>query len=306
MNESFEKYKKSGHILAKALEYAKGLAKPGIKLLDIAEKTEDYIRGQSAVPAFPVNISINDIAAHYSPRIEDDSIIPEASIVKIDAGVSVDGYLTDAARTLVFDEKWLPMKNLARKALNSALDVIKANESVFRIGEIIQKTIEEEGFKPIVNLSGHSLSYYSLHDGISIPNYSVSKEARDSTHVFKMGKAYAIEPFVTSGIGRVVDTDQETIFRHYRKIDASSLSGQFREIYRFIDDNFNGLPFSWRWVYNAGFSKEKTHKIRNFLLKRNIVHGYPVLIEATNAPVTQEEETVYVDEDRVHILTKNN
>jgi len=304
MNESFEKYKKSGHILAKTLEYAKSLVKPGIKLLDIAEKTENYIRGQSAAPAFPVNISINEIAAHYSPRIEDEDVIPEASIVKIDAGVSVNGYLTDAARTLIFDEKWQPMKNIARKALNYALNAIKVNESVFRIGEIVQKTIEEEGFKPIVNLSGHSLSHYSLHDGISIPNYSVSKEARDSSHIFKIGKAYAIEPFVTQGIGRVVDTDQETIFRHYKKIDESSLPSQFREIYRYIDDNFNGLPFSWRWVYNAGYSKEKVHKVRNFLLKRNIVHGYPVLVEATDAPVTQEEETVYIGKDKIHILTK--
>ncbi len=304
MDNSFEKYEKSGQILAKTLEFAESIIKPGMKLLDIAEQTEEYIRKHKALPAFPLNISINEIAAHYSPTIQDVSVIPEKSIVKIDCGVSVDGYLTDAARTIVLDKKWKPMKDLARKALNDALDIVKVNESVFKVGEIVQKTIEKEGFKPIVNLSGHSLSHYSLHDGISIPNYSVSKEARDSSHVFKAGNAYAIEPFVTSGIGRVVDTEQETIFRHYREIDASVLPNQIREIYRYIDENFHGLPFSWRWVYNAGFSKEKIHKTKLSLLKRNIVHGYPVLVEATDSPVTQEEETIFINEDKITILTK--
>ncbi len=304
MIEMFEKYEKSGQILAKTLEYAESIIKPGTKLLDIAEKTEEYIRRHSATPAFPLNISINEIAAHYSPTIEDKSVIPEKCIVKIDGGVSVEGYLTDAARTIIFDEKWQPMKDLARKALNNALDVVKANGSVFRVGEIIQKTIEKDGYKPIVNLSGHSLSHYSLHDGISIPNYGVSKEARDSSHVFKAGHAYAIEPFVTSGIGRVVDKEQEVIFRHYRQIDASTLPSQFREIYSYIDENLHGLPFSWRWVYNAGFSKEKIHKTKSELLRRRIIHGYPVLVEATDSPVTQEEETIYINEEKITILTK--
>ena len=305
MDDIFQYYQKSGEILSKTFELIESIIKPGVPLLEIAEKAENFIRKNSAKPAFPVNISINEIAAHYSPIINDDSLIPEKSIVKIDAGVSVNGYLSDAARTFIFDEKWKHMKDTARKALDAAISVVKPGESVFRIGEVVQKTIEAEGFQPIVNLSGHSLAHYSLHDGISIPNYSVSKRIRDKSHKFEAGHAYAIEPFVTTGIGRVNDGKEETIFRQFRKSKSSNMSPKIQEIYEYVNDNFHRLPFSWRWVYNAGFSIEDIEKADMRLHNDHVTHGYPILIEATGSPVTQEEETVFVGAKKVHIITKS-
>ncbi|MCE7742639.1 MAG: type II methionyl aminopeptidase [Candidatus Heimdallarchaeota archaeon] len=303
MDDAFQNYKKSGEILAKTFELVGSIIKPGIHLLEIAERAEKHIREQSAQPAFPVNISINEIAAHYSPIINDDSTIPENSIVKVDAGVSVDGYLSDAARTFIFDDKWQHMKDTARKALDEAIEIVKPNESVFRVGEIVQKCIEAEGFKPIVNLSGHSMSQYSLHDGVSIPNYSVSKKIRDDSHRFQIGTAYAIEPFVTTGIGRVTDSAEETIFRQFRKSKSNNMSAKISEIYQFIDENFHRLPFSWRWLYNAGFSIEDIEKADKRLHNDHVIHGYPVLIEATKNPVTQEEETLFVGKKQVYVIT---
>ncbi len=303
MTDAFQNYSKSGEILAKTFAYIGTSVKPGVPLLEIAEKAEKFILKHSAKPAFPVNISINEVAAHYSPIINDDCEIPEKSIVKIDAGVSVNGFLTDAARTFIFDEKWQHMKDTVRKALDEALKAIKPNESVFRIGEIVQKCIEDEGFKPIVNLSGHSLARYSLHNGISIPNYNVSRKIRDSSHRFKIGKAYAIEPFATTGIGRVTDSSDETIFQQFREVKNDNLSSKINTIYQFIDANFHKLPFSWRWVYNAGFSIEDIEKANKRLHDDHIIHGYPVLVESTKSPVTQEEETVFIGKKQVFILT---
>ncbi|NPD87549.1 MAG: type II methionyl aminopeptidase [Asgard group archaeon] len=303
MKSDFKKYKKSGSILADALKYAKEITKPGIKLIDIAEKMENFIRNQSAQPAFPVNISINEIAAHYSPVVNDDSTIPEGSIVKIDAGVSVDGFLTDAARTFIFDEKWTKMKLLAENALENALKEIRPNGSVFKVGEIIEKTIKKEGYKPIVNLSGHLMTQYSLHGGVSIPNYKISREARDDSHRFIPGNAYAIEPFVTTGSGKVFDDKNTTIYRHYRDFKKNEIPEDIEEIYLYIKQNFFNLPFSWRWLFNSGFSVKQIDKAKEILLSKHIVHGYPVLIESKFAPVTQAEETIYVNKDEIIILT---
>lgn len=305
MNEAFQKYKKSGEILTKTLEYTKTIVKPGIFLLDIAEAAEKFIRNHSAEPAFPINISINEVAAHYSPTINDKTVIPEDSIVKIDAGVSIDGYLSDAARTIIFNEKWRHMKDTARKALDEALKIIKPNESVFRIGEIVQRCIEAEGFRSIINLSGHSLSQYSLHDGISIPNYKVSKKIQDNSYRFRIGKAYAIEPFVTTGVGRVTDSVEETIFRQFREITNKNLPKKTHEIYQYINNNFHRLPFSWRWIYNAGFSIGEINEAKKKLFEEQVIHGYPVLVEITKKPVTQEEETIFIGNDEVHIMTDN-
>jgi methionyl aminopeptidase len=303
MKSDFHQYKKSGVILADALNYAKKITKPGKRLIDIAEEIEGFIRNKSAQPAFPVNISINEIAAHYSPVINDDSKVPEESIVKIDAGVSVDGFLTDAARTFIFDEKWTKMKLLAETALENALNAIKPNDSVFKVGEIVEKTVKREGYKPIVNLSGHLMTKYSLHGGVSIPNYKISKEARDETHRFLPGNVYAVEPFVTSGSGRVFDDKNTTIYRHYRNFKKDEIPTDVEEIYKYIKSNFCNLPFSWRWVFNAGFNIKEIERVKEILQRKHVVHGYPVLIESKFAPVTQAEETIYIDDEEIIILT---
>ena len=297
-------YKKSGQILAQSLKYALTIIKPGVKLVEIAEKVENLIRKNSAQPAFPVNISINEIAAHYSPVINDDLVVPDDSIVKIDAGVHVNGYITDAARTIIFNEKWKKMQLIAREALDKALAIIKPGTTVYEIGEIVEKTIKQEGYRPIVNLSGHSLAQYSLHDGLSIPNYKIPKRMREKSQIFREGKAYAVEPFVTSGKGKVKNGDDITIFRQYREVEIHSLPKNVKDGYSHINKHFHKMPFSPRWLYNAGFSLNKVEEIMYDLLDRNIVFGYPVLIECTEAPVTQAEETILVGKDKAYILTK--
>ncbi|MFW9852855.1 MAG: M24 family metallopeptidase, partial [Candidatus Thorarchaeota archaeon] len=238
MKEKLISYKKSGEILSKTLEHAVSITKPGKKLLDIAEEVEDYIRRHSAQPAFPLNISINEIAAHYSPKIEDDKTIPEKSIVKLDVGVSVKGYLTDAARTVIFDKKWKKMKDAAKEAFDRAVINIKPNSSVYNVGETVEITLKNQGFKPIVNLSGHLMLKYSLHGGVSIPNYKVPKRARMDNHKFIPGNAYAIEPFATTGNGRVYDDEEETIFRQFRNLKEGTIPRNIESIYRHINDNF--------------------------------------------------------------------
>ena len=304
MNSSKQNYEKSGQILAKALCYAESLTKPGEKLLTIAENIEDFIRKHSAQPAFPVNISINEIAAHYSPTIEDKSTIPEKSIVKIDAGVSVDGYLTDAARTFIFDDKWKHMKQVAQLAFEEAVSDIQPNSSVYRVGTIVEQVVRKSGFKPIVNLSGHSLYQYSLHGGLSIPNYKVPKNARNELHIFEIGNAYAIEPFVTTGLGKVRDENYATIYRQYRSFKENSIPEGVKGIYNHINEYFHKLPFSWRWIYNAGFPMKEIEIARKQLINEQIIHGYPVLVEAKGAPVTQFEETIFVDKNEILIITR--
>lgn len=304
MKEQISHYKKSGQILAQSLEYALSITKPGVKLVDIADKVENLIRKHSAQPAFPVNISINEIAAHYSPVILDDLTIPEKSIVKIDAGAQVNGYITDAAITIVFDEKWEQMKQLARKALDKALAIIRPGTTVYEVGEIVEKTINKEGFKPIVNLSGHSLAQYSLHDGLSIPNYKVPKRMRDKSQTFTAGRAYAVEPFVTTGKGRVKNDRDMTIYRQIKKANIEKLPRKIREGYQYINNNFHRMPFSPRWLFNENFEVEEVEDIMNELLNRDIVHGYPVLVESTGSPVTQAEETIFVGKNKTYILTE--
>src|SRR3989344_550461 len=167
-------YKEAGEIAKQVVAYAKGIIKPNMLLLEIAEKIHGKIEYLGAIPAFPVNLAINDIAAHYHPILEDET--KAQGLLKVDIGVHVDGYIADTAFSLDLtpNKKYKPLIEASEQALENALKKLEKNPDLTlnEIGKTIQETIEKKGFSPIINLSGHSLNPYNLHSGITIPNYA--------------------------------------------------------------------------------------------------------------------------------------
>ena len=100
-----EKYIKAGRIAAEVREASRELILPDANIFDVAEKIEKMIRDRGAEPAFPVNISINDVAAHYTPMNKDEIKIKKGDVVKVDIGTHVDGYVGDTAYTISLDKK---------------------------------------------------------------------------------------------------------------------------------------------------------------------------------------------------------
>ena len=90
-SEEIENYRKSGAILKKAVAFAKKEAKPGAKLFDLAESIEKFIAEEGGKPAFPVNLSRNNEAAHATPALGDEAIFLETDVLKVDIGVHVEG-----------------------------------------------------------------------------------------------------------------------------------------------------------------------------------------------------------------------
>ena len=88
----------------------------------------------------------------------------------MDIGVHVDGYVTDTAFTAAFNPEGRSMATTAELALKTAIDNIHGDMAVSKIGALIETTIKNRGFKPISNLTGHSVGRYLIHAGTSIPN----------------------------------------------------------------------------------------------------------------------------------------
>ena len=105
-SEEIEKYIKAGEIAARVRELAEKYAKPGMKIIELAEHVENKIIELGGKPAFPCNISINEEAAHRTPVIGDELVIPDNSVVKVDIGVHIDGYIADTATTLNFNPQY--------------------------------------------------------------------------------------------------------------------------------------------------------------------------------------------------------
>jgi methionyl aminopeptidase len=295
--DALEKFKLSGKILREGREEIRKFVREDMPIIEVCEKAESLIREKGGKPAFPCNVSINEVAAHYTSPPNDEKRIPENAVVKVDMGVHVDGYVTDTACTVCFNPEHRSMQMAAEHALAAGIESIHGDMTTSQIGVIIEKNIKNLGFKPISNLTGHSVGRYLIHAGTSIPNV-----AQISFGKVKAGRVYAIEPFVTvpDAVGRVENSPEVTIFR---LVKAKSVKNAYaKKLLKYMDENFRTLPFAERWLKGVVPESQYREAFKE-LLKRKAVMGYPVFVEVSRKPVTQAEHTVLVTESSCEVLT---
>jgi len=295
--EELEKFRLSGRILRETREEMKTYVHENMLIIEVCEKAEGLIRAKGGKPAFPCNVSINEVAAHYTSPPNDILRIPKGCTVKVDIGVQVDGYVTDTAFTTSFNPEGRSMANTAEHALKTAIENIHGDMALGKIGGLIETTIKNRGFKPISNLTGHSVGRYLIHAGTSIPNV-----AQLSLSKVKTGEVYAIEPFVTlpDAVGRVDDSPQTTI---YRLLKPKSVKNEYaKKLLKYIEANFRTLPFAERWL-NSVVPKEQHPAAFKELLVSKVIMGYPVFVEVSKKPVAQAEHTVLIKDDGCEVLT---
>lgn len=282
-----EKIIQAGKIAKQVKEFAKGFVKKEMLLLEIAEKIEEKIFELDGKPAFPVNLSINEIAAHYTPTYDDKT--RAHGLLKIDLGVHINGNIADTAFSIDLENSSENKKliSASENALESAKKIFKENIFVSEIGKTIQKEIENFGFFPVINLSGHSMEKYDLHSGITIPNI-------DDKRAIKIKKGvYAIEPFATNGSGKIHNGAPSGIYQltEYK----NTRSENARKVLEFIEKEYNTLPFCARWLV-----KELGTKVFFALreLEQNeIIYQFPQLVEVPGSKVSQAEDTIIVDKE---------
>jgi methionyl aminopeptidase len=296
-NEAYEKLRLSGRILRETREEMKGFVRENMPILEVCEKAEALIRKKGAKPAFPCNVSVNEIAAHYTSPPDDETRIPENSVVKVDIGAHVDGYLTDTAVTVCFNPEYDRLVDAAERALKSAVENVGPELSTSKLGSIIETTIKSRGFKPISNLTGHQVGRYVVHTGTSLPNVSQLSFSK-----IKLGGVYAIEPFVTlpKAAGRVENGDEVTIFRFLKS--RSMANPHAKRLLKYVEENFRTLPFAERWLEGVVSPEYRKEAFRE-LLKSKTLMQYPIFVEASGKMVAQAEHTVLIVEDGCVVLT---
>ncbi len=281
-----EKYRKAGRIAAEVRQEIEKKIRPGLKLLDLAGMIESLTEQKGGKPAFPVNISLNEIAAHYTPSAADTRVIEPGDLVKIDIGTHVDGYIGDLAFTYCSEKS--PLIDCAWKVLENAVKIIKPGVSVAEISEVIENTVKGEGLGLIVNLTGHTLDKYVFHGSPSIPNVK-----NESEHVFKEGDVIALEPFITETNGFVKESGVTEIYRYL--MDRPVRLTEARKILALARDEYHQLPFAKRWLYKK-ISPVKVSLALRQLEAVGALETYPVLKEAENKKIAQAEHTIIVAE----------
>ena len=301
-----EKIIQAGKIAKQVREFIEPLIKKDTPLLEIAEKIEDKIKELGGEPAFPTNLSINNIADHNTPSHNDETLAH--GLLKIDFGVHIDGWIADTAFSIDLEnsEENKKLIQASKDALDNALSLISKGHGVggrgdavgkitlSEIGKTIQKTIESYGFSPIVNLNGHEMKQYELHAGLIIPNINDEKDI-----LLKQG-LYAIEPFATTGNGKVHDGKPSGI---YMLTDEKTPRSQTaREVLNFIIEKYSTLPFCSRWVVKE-LGTKSLFGLKQLEDNGNL-HNFSQLVESQESKVAQAEHTILIEKDNVIVTTE--
>ncbi len=303
-----KKLKLSGKIASKALEFGKKLIKPGNSDLMVVNEIEEFINKEfekvkdkfentDLRKAFPVNISVNEVAAHYTP-FDKEYFFKEEDIVKLDLGISIDGWIADTALTVYLgkDKEKEKILEASKKALENVKKTIKKGIKNNELGEVIEKSIKDFNLNPIYNLGGHSIEQYNLHSGVFIPNYN-----NNDNVVLKEG-IYAIEPFATNGIGYIKDYSFSNILILNNK--PTRIPPLLKKRYNQLLEAFKTLPFSMLDLKNKLNLTEKQVKlIVNQLERFNLIYKYPILVERSKGLVSQHEHTFVIMDDKVIVTT---
>jgi len=256
MAYDYEGLKEAGKVSFEALQHAKGIVKAGASLLDVCEGIESLIRGKGMQLSFPVNISVNERAAHYTPLKNDAAVFTENDVVKIDLGARKNDALGDCALTIDLSNKHAAIVEASEEALEAALSKVKAGRQLRDIGKEVEAIAKSRGLNPIRNLGGHAIEEGELHASIFIPNF----DNGDTTEL-EEGQVVAIEIFMTDGAGYVTDSDVLQIFQ--KTGEANARSEDTRKIASFIDENYGTYPFALRWLSKEFDSEFKIRRALN-------------------------------------------
>ncbi|MFX0049383.1 MAG: type II methionyl aminopeptidase [Candidatus Hermodarchaeota archaeon] len=300
-DEWIESYISAGKAVIAAKKLAEKLIKPGASFLEIANKCEEEIINQGCDLSFPINMSLNEYAAHYSPTIDDPTLVPNTGLLKIDIGSHHNGYIADSAITFNLDNdpKLQNYIVAAQEALDAAIEIFKPGIKLYELGEVIENKIHDYGLRPITNLGGHELQRYKLHAGPFVPN----EKNLDHREVLKPGDAYACEPFATSGKGLVKNGTKSYIYLFVKRV-TKNLPYEELNYMKKIEDLTKKLPFSPRLLEKHEIiPKNKIQRIIDTFVRKQILNHYPILIEITGAPVAQQEDTIILDMDGNPIVT---
>ena len=283
--EILEKYKQAGKLAAQVRDHGASLVKEGARLIDIAESVDRKIEELGTKPAFPINLSVNDIAAHYSPLLQDQTVVKATDYIKVDAGIHVDGYIGDTAVTIRPAGK-TDLIICSEKMLETALKMAVPGTKIGEIGEAMENVAKEFGFNPIRNLTGHGLEQFQLHARGTIPNVKT-----ENKYELVEGEAWAIEPFCTSGAGMVKESEPVMILRYVE--EKPSRLPEARKIIDLAYNKWHMLPFAKRWIQKEIKSIKLNMALRQ-LIAANALHEYEPLREVSGEPVAQTEHTVIV------------
>lgn len=296
-------YRKAGKIGYEVLNTVKDMIKPGTPIIEICETTESMILEKGAEGfGFPTNVSIDNIAAHYSSPHGDENLVPDTGIIKLDLGVHVNGYIADTAISVNLSPELKELKLAAEEGFKAGMEIIQIGTLPSVVGKNIEDTITSYGYLPIRELSGHKLGRYELHGDKRLPNIGVPYDPAEAS--LQAGEAYALETFASTGTGSVHEVSGNRYIYMLLPRRVALRNPVSRKIYSTAHKKYKTLPFAERWLSSYdNFNRSRVRFALRELMNNAGVVAYPPLADEKGSYVAQYENTFIITENEGVIVT---
>ncbi|ODV92494.1 hypothetical protein CANCADRAFT_1089 [Tortispora caseinolytica NRRL Y-17796] len=294
-------FRRAAEVHRQVRTYAREAIKPGMKMIDICEAIEDTVRAlvegddKSAGIGFPTGVSLNHVAAHYTPNAGDKTVLQYDDVMKVDFGVHVNGHIIDSAFTLTFNPRYDPLLEAVRAATDAGIKEAGIDVRLCDVGATVQEVMESHEIeldgktfqvKPIRNLNGHTIGQYEIHGGKSVPIVNNGDQTK-----MEEGEVYAIETFGSTGRAYVHDEGECS---HYsRRTDSGHVPLRLntaKNLLAAIDKQFGTLPFCRRYLDRIGQTKYLL--ALNNLVKTGLLMDHPPLVDSRGSYTAQFEHTL--------------
>ena len=317
-----DNYINAGKIHTSVKEYIIPFLKPGIKYSDICKLIENKIKDETtkiAGPqlnngiAFPTGISVNHVAAHYTPYYNDTQILTSSDVVKIDYGVHIDGCIVDSAFTINLDEKYDTLLKASQEAVDTVIKSIGVDSRFGDLSQIAQEVVESyeydnHALKMIDNLAGHNILPWKIHGGKLLHGCVTHNPKYDELRI-QDNEYMAIEFFVSNGHGTTILDVNPKHYSHYMLKDLERRIPLFQnkktnQLASLIKKKFKTLPFCPRFIDNINNKHINYHYSLQELFNNGYINSYPPLLETdSTSVVAQYEKTIHISETQTTVLS---
>jgi methionyl aminopeptidase len=216
-----DEMKAAGEFVATTLEALKGVAAPGVSLLELDAFAHELIRKRGAescyldyAPSFGSGpfgyvlcTSVNDAVLHGKPN---SYRLHDGDLLTLDFAASVDGWVADSALSIVVGPaaaEDLELIALTEQALAAGIAAAVVGNKIGDISHAIGSVARDAGLRVNLEFGGHGVGR-TMHGDPHIPN-----DGRPGRgYPLRSGLVVAIEPWFMRGTDRLkVDADGWTL-----------------------------------------------------------------------------------------------
>ena len=288
--------------------------KPGLKLSELADLIENKCKeltkekGINQGIGFPSSLSVDDCAAHFTPSKEYDVTLNENSILKVDFGVHVNGWITDSAFTIAFNNKYKNLLDGVKDATYTGIKTAGIDVNIKEWGKGIQEVMESyeveiDGetypVQVIKNLGGHNILKNRIHGGVFLPGAHI--DYYPDNLKFQEG-IYAIETFGSTKSNMIEERKEENTIFMNKSLTTFKLNKNLSSFYSKILKKFETMPYCTRYL-DKMFTNYQP-KMEN-LVYQDIVSAYPPLHCINGGMTAQYEHTIYLNENKKIIFSES-